>query len=33
MFNNGVSPSKAVSTAEQNVNSTISDYNSRLGVG
>jgi len=33
MFNNGVSPSKAVSTAQQNVNSTIADYNSRLGVG
>ncbi len=33
MFNNGVSPSSAVKTAQQNVNSTISDYNSRLGVG
>jgi len=32
MFTGGVSPSKAVSTAESNVNSTISQYNDRLGV-
>ena len=30
MYTQGVSPAKAVSSAEQNVNSTISDYNSRL---
>ncbi|HXZ61389.1 MAG TPA: ABC transporter substrate-binding protein [Acidimicrobiales bacterium] len=33
MFTSGVSPAAAVKTAEQNVNATISDYNSRLGVG
>ena len=33
MYTQGVSPSKAVSTAESNVNQTISSYNSRLGVG
>jgi sn-glycerol 3-phosphate transport system substrate-binding protein len=32
MYTGGVSPSKAVSTAESNVNSTISQYNDRLGV-
>jgi len=32
MFTGGVAPSKAVSTAESNVNSTISQYNDRLGV-
>jgi sn-glycerol 3-phosphate transport system substrate-binding protein len=32
MFTSGVAPSKAVKTAVSNVNSTISDYNSRLGV-
>jgi len=32
MFTAGVSPTSAVKTAEQNVNTTISDYNSRLGV-
>ena len=32
MFTSGVAPSKAVKSAESNVNSTISDYNSRLGV-
>jgi sn-glycerol 3-phosphate transport system substrate-binding protein len=32
MYTGGVSPSKAVRSAEQNVNSTISSYNSRLGV-
>jgi ABC-type glycerol-3-phosphate transport system substrate-binding protein len=32
MFTSGVTPSKAVKTAVSNVNSTISDYNSRLGV-
>ena len=31
MYTQGVKPAKAVSTAEQNVNTTISDYNSRLG--
>jgi sn-glycerol 3-phosphate transport system substrate-binding protein len=31
MFTQGVSPAKAVSSAEQNVNSTLSSYNSRLG--
>ena len=33
MYTQGVSPSKALSTAETNVNQTISSYNSRLGVG
>ncbi len=33
MYTQGVSPSKALSTAESNVNQTISSYNSRLGVG
>jgi sn-glycerol 3-phosphate transport system substrate-binding protein len=32
MYTQGVSPSKAVSTAESQVNQTISSYNSRLGV-
>jgi sn-glycerol 3-phosphate transport system substrate-binding protein len=32
MYTQGVSPSKAVSTAESQVNQTISTYNSRLGV-
>ncbi len=32
MYTQGVSPSKAVSTAESNVNQTISSYNSRLGA-
>jgi sn-glycerol 3-phosphate transport system substrate-binding protein len=32
MFTSGVAPSKAVKTAESNVNSTITDYNGRLGV-
>jgi sn-glycerol 3-phosphate transport system substrate-binding protein len=32
MFTQGVAPAKAVSSAEQNVNSTISNYNSRLGA-
>ncbi len=32
MFTGGVSASKAVKTAQSNVNSTISSYNSRLGV-
>jgi sn-glycerol 3-phosphate transport system substrate-binding protein len=32
MYTQGVSPSKAVSTAESQVNQTISNYNSRLGV-
>jgi sn-glycerol 3-phosphate transport system substrate-binding protein len=32
MFTGGVSPSAAVKTAEANVNSTISSYNSRLGA-
>jgi sn-glycerol 3-phosphate transport system substrate-binding protein len=31
MFTQGVSPANAVKTAESNVNSTISSYNSRLG--
>jgi sn-glycerol 3-phosphate transport system substrate-binding protein len=31
MYTQGVKPAKAVSTAEQNVNTTISDYNGRLG--
>jgi sn-glycerol 3-phosphate transport system substrate-binding protein len=31
MFTQGVSPAKAVSTAAQNVNTTLSGYNSRLG--
>ncbi len=33
MFTQGVAPSKAVQSATQNVNSTIADYNHRLGVG
>lgn len=33
MYTQGVSPSKAVSTAQNNVNQTLSSYNSRLGVG
>ena len=33
MFTGGVSPSSAVKTAQSNVNTTISNYNSRLGVG
>ena len=33
MYTGGVSPSNAVKTAQTNVNSTISSYNSRLGVG
>ena len=33
MFTGGMSPSSAVKTAESNVNTTISSYNSRLGVG
>jgi sn-glycerol 3-phosphate transport system substrate-binding protein len=33
MYTQGVSPSKAVSTAQNNVNQTLSNYNSRLGVG
>jgi sn-glycerol 3-phosphate transport system substrate-binding protein len=32
MYTQGVSPSKAISTAESQVNQTISTYNSRLGV-
>ncbi len=32
MFTQGVQPAKAVSSAEQSVNSTISSYNSRLGA-
>jgi sn-glycerol 3-phosphate transport system substrate-binding protein len=32
MFTGGASPSSAVSTAETNVNTTISSYNSRLGA-
>jgi sn-glycerol 3-phosphate transport system substrate-binding protein len=32
MYTQGVSPAAAVKTAEQNVNSTISNYNSRLGA-
>jgi len=32
MYTSGVSPSKAVKTAQSNVNSTISNYNDRLGV-
>jgi hypothetical protein len=32
MFTNGVKPSTAVKTANQNVNTTIANYNSRLGV-
>jgi sn-glycerol 3-phosphate transport system substrate-binding protein len=32
MYTQGVSPSKAVSTAESSVNQTISSYNSRLGA-
>ena len=31
MYTQGVTPSKAVSSAAQNVNTTISSYNSRLG--
>ncbi len=31
MYTQGVKPAKAVSAAEQSVNTTISDYNSRLG--
>jgi len=33
MYTGGVSPSSAVKSAESNVNSTISSYNSRLGAG
>jgi sn-glycerol 3-phosphate transport system substrate-binding protein len=33
MYTQGVSPAKALSTAESNVNQTISGYNNRLGVG
>jgi sn-glycerol 3-phosphate transport system substrate-binding protein len=33
MYTQGVKPATAVKNAESNVNSTISDYNSRLGVG
>ena len=33
MYTQGVAPSKAVSTAQNNVNQTLSSYNSRLGVG
>ena len=32
MYTNGASPSSALKTAQTNVNSTISDYNSRLGA-
>ena len=32
MYTSGVSPANAVKTAEQNVNSVISSYNSRLGA-
>jgi sn-glycerol 3-phosphate transport system substrate-binding protein len=32
MYTGGVSPATAVKTAEQNVNSTMQDYNSRLGA-
>jgi hypothetical protein len=32
MYTNGVSAASAVKTAEQNVNTTISSYNSRLGA-
>ena len=32
MYTQGVSPSEAVKAAQQNVNSTISSYNSRLGL-
>ena len=32
MYTSGVSPSSAVKTAQTNVNTTISDYNSRLGA-
>src|ERR1700689_540443 len=32
MYTQGVQPAAAVSTAEQNVNSTIANYNSRLGA-
>jgi hypothetical protein len=31
MYTQGVRPATAVKSAAQNVNSTISDYNSRLG--
>ena len=33
MYTQGVKPAKAVSAAAQNVTSTISSYNSRLGQG
>jgi hypothetical protein len=33
MYTGGVSAASAVKTAESNVNNTISNYNSRLGVG
>jgi hypothetical protein len=32
MYTGGASPTKAVRTAQTNVNNTISNYNSRLGV-
>jgi hypothetical protein len=32
MYTQGVQPAKAVSSADQNVNTTISNYNSRLGA-
>jgi hypothetical protein len=32
MYTSGVSAASAVKTAEQNVNTTISSYNSRLGA-